>query len=84
MGKGNTQMTTAIPVLGWTLFTGVCVIPLLKGVRTLAEWLEERPDGSISKGKSNTLLPLTASALAFGALAYGFGFGGISGMSCCV
>jgi hypothetical protein len=41
----------------------------------LAEWLEERPDGSISKGKSNTLLPLTASALAFGALAYGFGFG---------
>jgi len=71
----------AIPLVGWTLFTGVCTIPLLKGIAALAEWLEERPDGSISKGKSNSLIPLTASALAFGAIAYGFGFGGIAGIA---
>ena len=71
----------AIPLVGWTLFTGVCAIPMIKGTRMLAEWLEERPDGSISKGKSNSLIPLTASALAFGALAYGFGFGGIASIA---
>jgi len=73
-------MMTAIPLLGWTLFVGVCVVPALRATTALAEWLEERPDGSISKGKSSNLLPLTASALAFGALAYGFGFGGIAGI----
>ena len=74
-------MTTAVPIIGWTLFTGVCAVPLLKGTRMLAEWLEERPDGSISKGKSGSLVPITSSLLAFGALAYGFGFGGISGIA---
>jgi hypothetical protein len=75
------MMAGALPLVGWTLFTGVCAIPMFKGTRMLAEWLEERPDGSISKGKSSNLLPLTASALAFGALAYGFGFGGIAGVA---
>ena len=71
----------AIPLLGWTLFTGVCAIPMLKGTRMLAEWLEERPDGSVVKGSSNALIPAMSSLLAFGALAYGFGFGGIAGIA---
>lgn len=71
-------MTTALPLLGWTLLTGVCSIPLLRCTLALAEWLEERPDGSIIKGKSSTLVPLMSSLLAFGALAYGYGFGGIN------
>ena len=74
-------MTTAIPLLGWTLFTGVCAIPVFKGTRMLAEWLEERPDGSVVKGSSNALIPAMSSLLAFGALAYGFGFGGIAGIA---
>ena len=74
-------MTALAPLVGWALFTSVCAVPVLKGTRMLAEWLEERPDGSISKGKSSNLVPLTASALAFGALAYGFGFGGIAGIA---
>ena len=73
-------MTTALPLLGWTLLTGVCSIPLLRCTLALAEWLEERPDGSIIKGKSSTLVPLMSSLLAFGALAYGYGFGGITGL----
>jgi len=71
----------AIPLLGWTLLTGVCAIPVFKGTRMLAEWLEERPDGSVVQGSSNALIPAMSSLLAFGALAYGFGFGGIAGIA---
>ena len=74
-------MTTAIPLLGWTLFTGVCAIPVFKGTKMLAEWLEERPDGSVVQGSSNSLVPVMSSLLAFGALAYGLGFGGVAGIA---